>query len=446
LHLAQKWVKKLEKRSLLVKKYGSFLPEQRELLSKVYERFQVSKKRIWSFSSPPASGKTHVIALLAQFLSEENAVAVVVPNNYLRQQFHEQESLISGNLDCLDILNLAQYLRTKKTYDYVLIDEAHNLKSSLELNPYIIKAFELSLEDELCQDLHSRLLPADKNFVAKQLSFTSCKEALDSLCSSKYGKLANKISEDPTTWECFAYIRREGTSRLLFVKSPLSSLKTPSKVMMLFSATPLSAGELFFYCGLGKEVIEENCAIRGVSKKRRTFFSIPSSPSFDLKIDLLSNILKRTPCRTLVLFNNSVGCEKAYNRILIPDRVLFCIKTRMKAREDIHQEFIKSESGVLFTSSQVFWEGITIKDLKLVVFFDLPYPRPHLIDLKKGRRVYGKRDLVRRLNQGMGRIGRKNSGIGVLLFGVEGILAKLNYKVSEMEPSSLPLFVHKTIS
>ena len=118
----------------------------------------------------------------------------------------------------------------------------------------------------------------------------------------------------------------------------------------------------------------------------------------------------------------------------------------MKAREDIYRDFMRSEKGVLFTSSQVFWEGITIEDLRLVVFFDPPYPRPHLLDLRKGRKVYGKRDLVRRLNQGMGRIGRKDGGIGVLLFDVKGISAKLNYQVSEMDPSSLLRFIQKTIS
>jgi len=422
------------------------LPEQEKLLSKVYERFQVSKKQIWTFSSPPSSGKTHVIALLAQFLSEENAVSVVVPNDYIKQQFHKQESLIMGNLDGVDILNLMEYLRTKKAHDFVLVDEAHNLKSSLELNPNLVKAFELSPEDELCQDLQSRLLPAGKKFLAKQLSFTSGKEALDHLCASKYRKLASKISEDPTFWKCFVYVYREGKSRLLFVRSPLCSFKTPSKVMMLFSATPLSADELFFYCGLYKEAIEETCVIEGVSRGKRAFFSIPDSLSFNSKIDLLSNILKKNSCRTLVLFNNSMGCEKAYNKMFIPNRGLFCIKTRMKAREDIYRDFMRSEKGVLFTSSQVFWEGITIEDLRLVVFFDPPYPRPHLLDLRKGRKVYGKRDLVRRLNQGMGRIGRKDGGIGVLLFDVKGISAKLNYQVSEMDPSSLLRFIQKTIS
>jgi len=441
---AKKWIDQLRKRSFLAKKYGSFLPEQEELLKKVHERFQGSKRKIWTFTAPPASGKTHVIALLAQFLSEENLVAIIVPNDYLKQQFHEQESLVSGHLEKVDILNLVEYLRTNKTYEFILMDEAHNLKSSVELNSNLVKTFKLTPEDALCQDLQSRLLPANKQFAAKQLPFTSCKEALDQLLSSsRLRKLAIAILKDPVSWKCFAYVRREGQSKILFVRSPVCSLKTPSKVMMLFSATPLSRDELSFYCGLRKEATEEPCVVKATTRGKRLFFSIPNSLSFSSKIDLLSNILKENSCRVLVLFNNSLGCDKAYNRISLPSRDMFCIKTQAKARKDIYEDFVKCKNGVLFTSSQVFWEGITIKDLRLVVFFDPPYPHPHLLDLKEERRIYGKQDLVRRLNQGMGRIGRKDWGVGILLFGVTEISKLLNFEVLKIQPWSLLLLVHK---
>lgn len=67
------------------------------------------------------------------------------------------------------------------------------------------------------------------------------------------------------------------------------------------------------------------------------------------------------------------------------------------------------------TSSTVFWEGITIRNLKLLIIAEPPFPRPRLIELVKKKVTDGRLDMRRRLLQGLGRIGRKRGEFGVII-------------------------------
>ena len=83
----QAWLAKLVGFS----KYGSLLPVQVALLKQIFYSFREATKRVTLLVAPPASGKTHVICLLASYLNSlSRTVALVVPNDYLKVQFEEE--------------------------------------------------------------------------------------------------------------------------------------------------------------------------------------------------------------------------------------------------------------------------------------------------------------------------------------------------------------------
>jgi hypothetical protein len=313
------WLSQLEKLSLIFKKYGSFLPEQLALLQRVHEKLTNSQKKVWMFVAPPASGKTHVICLLAKVFSEASQkTAIVVPNNYLKHEFEMERSEIYGGLENVDILNISEYLRSDKRYDYVLVDEAHNLKSSLELDLRVVRGVDIASEEEHF-DLVSRHLPPGKVFAAQQLSFPSAKELLDQLARlAKFRRYLNPILRDPTAWKCFIYIWEDLCS-LKFVSSTEPwTFKLPNEHLLMFSASPLSDEELRFYCGITPDIIERAFPVHTTDdwrEKQRVYISITDELSTDDKIKFLDSMIKEFKFRTLVLFNNNRTCEQAFNSL-----------------------------------------------------------------------------------------------------------------------------------
>ncbi len=65
------------------------------------------------------------------------------------------------------------------------MDEAHNLKSFLELDEEYAKSVKLSFDDDIFADLIQRYLLPNQKFVAQQLSFVSAKDILDRLSKVK---------------------------------------------------------------------------------------------------------------------------------------------------------------------------------------------------------------------------------------------------------------------
>ena len=64
-----------------------------------------------------------------------------------------------------------------------------------------------------------------------------------------------------------------------------------------------------------------------------------------------------------------------------------------------------------------------MKDLGLLVIADIPYPRPSLLELSSGQKEDVRKLVLRRLKQGLGRIGRtRNGGICVLMFDIKRAL------------------------
>jgi hypothetical protein len=435
----EQWLSQLRSLSLIVRRYGSFLPAQEALLKSIYRRMRHSKKRIWIFESPPASGKTHVIALISKFLSDrEQSVAIVVPNSYLEEEFKAEKATISGSLTNINILTLAQYVREyPSSYDYVLVDEAHNMKTALELNNSLVKTFRITPEEiEICQDLKSRFLPPGKEFAAQQISSATAWDILKLLEQiPPYRTQALIISADLSSWLSFIYAYDRSDRKpsqlfeLKFVRvEPISSFPLPRKAALLFSASPLSKNELSFYCGMSQSCIEKPWAtmvtsMPKVERPNRLSLSVTGPLLRSQKLQIVSKVVKGARSRSLILFNNSQSCRDAFLYLRRNHRNLFCIEGYSTEKMNTYHDYMKKENGVLLTASTIFWEGITIKGLRLLIIADPPFPRPTLLELHRARRVDLKKDVTRRLVQGVGRVGRRKGekGICLLLFDIRKV-------------------------
>ena len=80
----KKWLTELEQYSRKYQKFGSLMPPQVQLLEQVFNNLISPKYKVVSFTAPPASGKTHVIALCAAYLYKNGfATCIVTPNGEL---------------------------------------------------------------------------------------------------------------------------------------------------------------------------------------------------------------------------------------------------------------------------------------------------------------------------------------------------------------------------
>lgn len=423
----KEWIINLQERSLLFHKYGSFLPEQEQLIEEIYTQLRKNEKPIILFTAPPASGKTHVICLLADFFSESKfKSAIIAPNNYLKMEFKKAKYDILNGMVNVSIYTLFDYLRMEEEYDYVFIDEAHNLKSYLELNSNIVINIEITSKDDLYIGLVGRYLLPERNYIAQQLSFSSTKDLLDILCDMpKHRNTIKSVITDPTAWLSFIYIwEKLGLVHIKFVHSEKSyKIRLPKKKMLMFSATPLTDDELSFYCGIDCDLVLKSNPIKSLSDwrgKQKIYLSIIDILSLPEKIEYLKFLLTELNIQTLVLFNNFTNCMSVYNELNDIMKNIFVIPINYGDRTEIYEKFLSCENGKLFTSSTVFWEGITIKDLHLVIIFDIPIPRSQIMDLMSGRQKDYRLDIIRRLLQGLGRIGRNKGdwGVGITLFDI----------------------------
>src|SRR2546422_3797423 len=195
------WIKKVSSYSV----HANLMPEQTQLLTRLYTLLN-SKKRVLIASAPPASGKTHLICILAKSLSQsgQHSVAIVTPTNYLKSEFHREAQNVKGGMPSLDIVTISEYLKIGRPYDYVLIDESHNLKSFVELNPDIVKTIVLGPNDPGYWDLQDAYLNGKKKFCASRVSYSWVSSFLRTLHASSNNRFARM--ESPTSWMYFVYV------------------------------------------------------------------------------------------------------------------------------------------------------------------------------------------------------------------------------------------------
>jgi len=162
---------------------------------------------------------------------------------------------------------------------------------------------------------------------------------------------------------------------------------------------------------------EEPPIVKGWFKNLRIFEvedvgSFKDPGTFPKSLDLTLELLKRPHVKTLMLFKNYRGQEYAKNVIekKIKREVGFIDDTF--SSEEV-KEVVDRSRIILATASSRLWEGIDIQDLLLEIIFDLPYIKPPVyMDGQQSWR-YGKRKMLMRLQQGIGRLIRQENDAGV---------------------------------
>jgi len=299
-----------------------------------------------------------------------------------------------------------------------------------------VKSFKLFKGEDIFEDLADRFLPSGTNYNCQKLSAGDSRFVLRKL--SKPFQSSRKIQRDLTAWTAFVYISVE-CCEIKFVKvGGMWSFRLPSEKLILFSATPLSMEELDFYCGIDQSIVERSVIVPPLSirETRGIYFSITDALSEEAKMAHLCDLLNYYPSRILVLFNNLVSCRKArrYLSTRLNKTNVFHISSyeESKSRMKRYLEYLKHDDGALLSSSNIFWEGISVKDLGLLVIADVPYPRPDLFALSSSQKEDVRKLVLQRLKQGLGRIGRaKNEGICVLLFNTKCVLRDV---IKELDP------------
>lgn len=417
------WLKLMGSKSKLYDQFGDFMLPQKALLKTIYGFLKTPDRPVVTLSAPPASGKTHVISIVAHYLLTKRVkCCIVVPNAELKTDFSDQNSKVKFTHHP-PVLSLAEYLKDTAAYDVAIVDEAHNLRSGYELNSRLVKTFILAKGDKYFEDISTTYLKG-RSFAALTLSIEACNDIICKLSNNlKFKQTLFPIRKSLSKWIGFLIITENECKIKLMYADPSSRSLVPSQLLILFSATPLDNRELEFYCNIPKSSIMSYPAEQTTLRKSNVaYVAIKTGMKFDEKLDIAFRILKLATKKSLILLNNSEGCDKwfSYIKHLLPKAMIYQIKSGLSSstRKRVYDEFRGNPRGILVTSSSVFWEGITIKDLQFLIIPDLPYPEPNLLDIYNGQSFTYKMTVKRRLIQGLGRIGRnpQDTSVAIMLF------------------------------
>jgi len=132
---------------------------------------------------------------------------------------------------------------------------------------------------------------------------------------------------------------------------------------------------------------------------------------FEKAIKLTTDILEARKERALVLFKNYRDQRSAYDvlsKIFTPEKLFFIDSTSKEP--DIVEELADKSQISLASASSTLWEGINIKNLRLSIIITAPFIRPNV-----GKKDYllAERRMLVRLQQGIGRIIRRQKDFGV---------------------------------
>jgi superfamily II DNA/RNA helicase len=350
------------------------------------------------------------------------STCIVTPNNELKSEFRKELAEINcRSRESLPIINIGAFIKKRHDYEFVFVDEAHNLRSAIELDRDIVKSIHLEKGEPLYDDILSSL-EKDQGYIARELSAESAHDILRKMMGSEYEKDARSVLRTLSQWRSFCIVC-ENTCDLKFLAAdPDKRNLVPKGRLFLFSATLLDPRELQFYCNIPKEMIETTGESQSdfVPKKNVSYRYILCGSDHEKK-DLVISLLKNTKLRTLVLVNSNSMClkwDEAFSKEL-KDRVI-AIQSRLHFTErfKIYRRFMNHPNPILLTSSSVYWEGMSISNLRLLIIPNPPFPQPSLLEIAEGKHAQYREIAKRRLIQGMGRIGRsaQENGICLILF------------------------------
>lgn len=418
------WMQSMEIASKKYERFGAFLPAQQLLLRQIYDSLTKRSEKVVSFTAPPASGKTHIITLCAYFLADKGfKTCIVTPNAELKQDFKNELLEVNGaTKSCLPIESITTYRKRRSTFDYVLVDEAHDLRSAIELDTSIVKSFHLEEGDPLFD--HVSMDIDKKTYNTKELNIETCTDILKEMSRTDgYPKaeakfLLGRLSQ----WRAFEVVFGKSCDLKFLLADPKKRSLLPKGRLFIFSATRLEPEELEFYCNIPRNIL------RTVGERKTTFVPKPNvayrycaCSGDEDKLSRITELLKTKSLPTLILMNNNSKClllseeiSKTFgNRlVLVPSGLKY--QERVKAFDT----FTNLQDGILLTSSNVYWEGITIKNLKLLIIPNIPFPQPTILELAERKATEYHKIANRRLIQGIGRIGRlpQDRGVCLLLF------------------------------
>jgi hypothetical protein len=421
------WSKRLAANSKIVVKGGRLLPKQLLLLNSIYRYFVTDQRRLLFLSAPPASGKTHIICLVAADLATlDVSTAIVVPSSELLSDFKEGLMRISELPEFgLDILTMQAFLRVREDYEMALLDEAHNVRSSFELNREIYRVVDIA---DLVPHLNWLISDGQKRVksLTKVIDGEEKENLLRIVYRARHYKWLRDIYRSRSMWIAAISSTPTDTKLHLLIADPNERRITARSSTIMISATPLDDNELELYCGIdprdvcrlevpGQIDAALNCHYFAPKKV------IESACAFDLALRVLSAL----PVRSLILLNKPVTYRKWFQQLKNSK-----LRSRAigigggdggKQRSERYSEFMSKEDSILVTNSTVFWEGINIKQLRLLIIGEKPNPRPNLIDIYSGKSRKFLHIVQNRMMQGIGRIGRipQDNGVCVIMFPYE---------------------------
>jgi Helicase conserved C-terminal domain len=417
----EQWLTILQGLSKICQQYNGFLPAQVKLLREIYDSITVFDEKVVTFTAPPASGKTHVIVLFAVYLSFQGYKScIVTPNGELSVDFKEEFKQIIASDIAIPVLSIPAYRKIKDTFDFVLMDEAHNLRSALELDSKLLKSFHFKEGDGFYETL---IPPAiSKKYNSRELNIETASDVLKKLCDTDAYIDAKPILKTLTQWRCYCVSYGDMCVLKFLQVDPKKRNIIPKGRLFLFSATRLTEEELGFYCNIPKDFIKTLGEGQSVfTPKTNVSYGYIACETEDEKIKVSLDLLQENTVTTLILLNNKSNCEiwasefnkKYSNRVISIESGL-----KHSQRISAYKKFLEKEGNILITSSNVFWEGITIKQLKLLLIPNIPFPQPTMLELTEGKSPEYQKIAERRLIQGIGRVGRvaKSKGVCLLFF------------------------------
>jgi hypothetical protein len=425
----QRWLHELKIYSKKFQKYGSFLQSQENLLRQIHEAISSCASRVSTFTAPPSSGKTHVIALCASYFHDNHVpTCIVTPNNELKLEFRNELAEIDSKSSIpLPVITVGAFISKRQDYELAFIDEAHNLRSAMELDKDFVKSVHLEKGEPL---YHAVIHSLDRNhatYVAKELNPESAHDILSKMVGSRYEGDARQIMKTLSQWRGFLILCGDTCDLKFMAADPDRRNLVPRGRLFLFSATLLDSSELQFYCSIPKEMVRTTSGSGDefVPKKSVAYHYVLCESDYEKK-NLAVTLLKGTKLRTLILLNSNSVClnwKETLARWFGKRVITIESGLHYTERLRIYREFVSHPSPILLTSSSVFWEGLTIRDLKLLIIPNPPFPQPSLLEIAEGRHPQYQRIAKRRLIQGMGRVGRsaQQSGACLLFFRPSGL-------------------------
>ncbi len=417
------WVIDLQKISKVFRYYGSFLPSQLSLLRNVHSGINSTESPVLVFGAPPSSGKTHVIALCASYFESKGfSSCVVTPNTELIRDFQRELRRVEISAKP-QVLNIGAYVRRKDDFRICLVDEAHNLRSALEMSPEVVTTVRIDSKASFYPNVRGVL--EQTHSLQRELSPEDAHDLVVRLVDHIHSNPLKRILGSLTMWRVFVVESDFGLEVKFLAADPTKRNLLPRNRLLLFSATPLDRTELEFYCNIPHNSVVEYQAPREEAGKANVRYRFVPCATYDEKLAVAMTILGSFKEPVLILINNNKECNRwslSLSKTFKSRLVSVCSHLPYSERLTRYERFIRLKTGILVTSSSAYWEGINIKNLKMVVIPDRPYPKPTLLEIaSKGTNF--ETVSKRRLIQGVGRVGRSPNTVSmcILLFKPRGM-------------------------